>query len=150
MKWTLLAAFLLLFARVDEAFAVVRISNMNDFAFGSWSGVGDLTATDGICIYDNVPPTTYRLRFRGSGAGNAFTITNGTTTLPYTVEYRDSTAAFVTMTANVTVTFAGANNASTTCSGGTNGTIRITILEANLLAATPATYSGTLTVRLQP
>lgn len=132
------------------AFGLVRISNMNDFNFGSWSGVGNLSATDGVCIYDNGGATTYRLRFRGSGTSFAFTMANGAATLPYSVEYRDATGVYTTMTANSTTTFSTANGTSTTCGGGTNGTIRITVLETNLLAQSPGTFSGTLTVRLQP
>lgn len=144
----LLSAGILMTAK--KAYALVRISNLSDFAFGSWSGTGSPTATDSICIYDTAANPTYRLRFRGSGSGFAFTMTNGATTVAYGVEYRGSTGSFVTVTANADATYGNAHSSSSTCGGVPNGSIRVTIPEANLQAVPAGNYTGTITILLRP
>lgn len=136
----------------ENAFSVVRISNMNNFSFGNWPGVGDLVASDGICIYDSVGGggDKYNLRATGSGAGGAFTLSTVGATLPYSVTYLGSSGAKTTLIAGVTDEFKKSDTTSSTCGGGTNGTLEITILETDMALADGGTYSGVLTLLLTP
>jgi hypothetical protein len=136
---------------VAPAFSVVRISNMNDFSFGSWTGVGDLVQSDSICIHDSSTANTnrYTIRATGSGGGGAFSLNSGPNTLAYAVAWQGSQGGIVNLTSGTNTNFRRAST-STTCGGGTNATLRITITEANMLAATAGSYSGTLTILLQP
>ncbi|MBL7661363.1 hypothetical protein JNK13_01295 [bacterium] len=137
----------------NPALAVVRISNMNDFAFGTWSGSGDLQLTDAVCIYDSAGGAANRRYFitlTGSGAGGAFTIASGANTLAYSAAFAGSNGVFTNMTAGVRVQFDGAHRTSNTCGGTTNAQIRISLTQANMLTVDNGSYSGILTVLLQP
>lgn len=142
--------FLLLLIQ-NSVFGVVRITKMNDFIFGTWSGVGQLQSTDAICIYESSARVTYGITASGSGIGGAFTVSNGTTPIAYSVEFTGSNPAntFITLNSTIKTTF-GRSHANTTCSGGTNAQVRVTFTQANLLAGEAGSYSGVLTVRLDP
>lgn len=145
-----LVALFLIFITPSLSKALVRISNMNDFNFGTWSGTGNLTASDNVCIYDSVN-NNYRIRGSGSGTGGAFTLANGANTLPYSVTFQGTVGGAVALTANVqTAAIRAANTTSSTCAGGTNATISITITAANMLTVDAGTYTGVLTILLRP
>ncbi len=139
----------LLLVSSSNANALVRITNMNDFAFGTWSGSGSLQASDGICIVETAANKNYGIRPRGSGAGFAFTVASGANTLAYTVEWQGSVGAMTALTANVRTRFNNGSGTTTPpCGGATNATLRITFPQANLEAATNGSYTGTLTIIL--
>lgn len=145
-KFLIILAALFLF--VPNSYAVVRISNMNDFAFGTWSGTGQLQSSDAVCIHDTQGNMNYGIRPRGSGTSFAFTVTNGTVTIPYSVEFQGSVGGMTTLTTNVKTVFNNANRTSSTCGGGTNATLRVTFTQANLEAAEAGSYTGVLTIIL--
>lgn len=128
---------------------LVRISNVNDINLGSWSGVGNLSKSDDICVYDN-SGGLYTATFTGSAG---FTIQNtALQTLPYTVTYRDGAGLSTNVTSGSPKDFSKAHESSIECGGvgATNGTITITILEAEMAAKTAATYTGILTIMVAP
>lgn len=129
---------------------VVRISNMNDFAFNSWPGYGDLQATDGICIYDTQQNSRYRVRISGSGAGSIYTISNGLETIPFTVQFAGSNGSFRNMPSGRRRRFNAAVRDSSTCNGTTNAQLRVSFVESDLRAAGVGTYTGIITLILQP
>lgn len=134
----------------DYALSVVRISNMNDFNFGTWSGTGNLILNDSVCVHDSTGNSNYGITATGSGAANAFTLSTGAFTLPYSVSYQGSVGAMTALTSGVKIRFNAAYRPSSNCAGGTNGTLRITLTQANLLAANSGTYSGILTILVTP
>lgn len=127
---------------------VARISQLNDIPLGVWSGVGNLTGSDRLCIYRN-SAGLYTIKATGSGAAGAFTLANGAATLPYTVTWNDGTGA-VAMTTNVALANrANAWTAGDGCNGGAsnNATVAVTVTAASLAAATATgSYSGVLTL----
>lgn len=140
----------LLLAQPEQAGALVQITNVNDFSFGTWSGTGDLVITDGICIYEDVGNRRYVVRPTGSGSGSAFTLSGGSSTLAYSVAWVGSGGGgFTTLTSGSNTNFTQSSR-TVNCGGGTNATLQITISAANLLAAEAATYTGTLTLTIQP
>ena len=145
-KILILAAFLLLTAQ--NSFATVQITKMTDFAFGTWSGSGQLQSSDTICVYDSQANANYGITATGSGAASAFTVTDGTVTVAYTAEWQGSIGAMTALTTGVKSLFSAANSVSTTCAGGTNATLRITVSQADLLAAEAGSYTGTVTILL--
>lgn len=126
------------------------ISDLNDFGFGSWSGSGQLQLTDGVCAHDSKLDSRYRIQIDGSGAGSAYTMSNGTQSLAYSVEYAGSDGVFSTMATAIRQRFQFADRILINCGGTTNGSIRITVSEANLLAAENGSYAGTITVIMTP
>lgn len=123
---------------------IVQISDMNDFAFGTYSGTGDLNGTDDVCIYRN-GTGNYTVTATGSGAANAFTMTDGTNTIAYSVTL-DGAALTSGTAANQT----GAHASSANCAGTPNKTLNVDVLAADLQAAPAGAYTGTLTLLVAP
>ena len=148
-SFLLLVTFLWFLAgSIRYAEARIQIVNMNDFNFGTWTGSGGITATDQVCVWEDSGNDRYRVTATGTGTGGAFTITGGTTALPYQVTWTSSNGTTQTLTANVQSVQFRSSSFVNRCGGGTNATIRIDISQSALLAAEAATYTGTLTLLL--
>ena len=149
----LLASLLLLPVFTPAALAAVRITGFTDFTFGTWSGSGDLVLYDGsLCVYDS-GGGQYKITITGSGSGGAYTIASGANTLAYTVGFKASSGTggtFTAMTSGTRKNFTPPNTASETCGGVYNAALRLTFAAASLSAAVPGSYSGSVTVLLEP
>ncbi len=125
----------------------VRISGMSDIVL-NFSGV-DETDTSDACIYRN-GNTAYQITGTGDGAGNAFELTDGTNTVPYSVTFDDGNAVAPLLSG----TALGATNADTVdtdCLGaGPNALISVTVTAADAATLPAATYTGTLTLLVAP
>jgi hypothetical protein len=127
--------------------ATVRVSSINDFSFGSWSGSGDLTAEDDICVYNSVDGN-YRVTI--TATGGAYQMTSSGNLLDFTVRFKKNGGSYSQLTHGVPSSFDGANTSSTICSGGTNATIEVQITSVELLSVRPGSYSGALTILIEP
>ena len=128
---------------------LVRISGMDDFAFGSWSGSGNLTSSSTVCIYRSSGGGNYSVTASGSGAGSSFTVASGGSTIAYQVRWKQVGNSFSTLTASSPSSFAGASS-SLTCGGSDNAEMEVQFSAANLGAASAGSYSGTLTFIIAP
>lgn len=126
----------------------VRISGFTNISLGPWNGSGDLTAENNLCIY-NSATADYRVRARGSGAGNAFHLSGVGGDVDYGVRFKQSTGSYVTLTADVFQDFTDANTSSDNCGGLTNASLEVSVSSDDLSAAAAGSYSGTLTVLLE-
>lgn len=142
-----LFSILILSLLSSQSLADVQITNMNDIALGSWGGSGDLQGDDSVCIY-STGSADYLVTASGSGAGSAFELTSGSDTLTYEVRYNDG-GSFVQLTTGNSQAFTGASS-TVNCGGGTNGTLRVTVRELDLSGVLSGSYSGTLTVVIDP
>ncbi len=127
----------------------VQISNLTDINLGAFAGV-DLTGSSPACIYRNGPATTYQITGTGSGAANAFTLTDGTNTVPYTVNYTDDSVTSAMTTGTALLGQDGADDDTGCANTGDNGTIAVTVTAANAAALPASTYTGTLTLVVAP
>lgn len=128
---------------------LARITDVGDLNFGSYSGAGNATLDDSVCIYTNNSAGQYKLTARGSGTSYAFTITNGSETIPYSVRWNttNSTTGNFQVDANVqTSTLSGASTTSQVCSGVNNANFQVIITKNSILGAPAGNYSGTLTL----
>lgn len=135
---------------VDELMLITGMASLN---FGTWTGSGDLTQNENVCIYTNQATGLYTVTASGSGAASAFTLTDGGNTLAYTVYFNDVSGIVGEVQLNTTVannTQTGANTASQTCGGGNNANYRVNIASAALAAAPSGIYTGTLTIVVEP
>ncbi len=134
----------------------VQIDNIDDLALGTWSGVGDLSAADNVCIHSRHSGQTYGITLTGDGAGGAFTLSSGAPTLlPYRVYWNDE----ITEVGKVEV-FAGVKLGSQTGASrfrrcrfvptGTNANFSVEISSTDLEGVQAGTYSGVLTLFLGP
>jgi spore coat protein U-like protein len=131
--------------------AKVRISSLSDVNFGTISNLTiDAVQAQSICIYSNGLSNGYSIRADGSGAGGAFTLSNGVTSMAYTVRWHNQAGQ-----SNGTILTTGALlGAQTTtaqnqlCSSGapTTASLIVTLPATSLSSAGAGNYSGTLTL----
>lgn len=141
----------------------VRISGLSDMPLGTWSGAGDATSNDNLCIgrtgvgfFGSGP---YRILASGDGEpGNpsAFTLSNGARQLSYNAFFNDAAgiAGRQPLTPGVALTsqsgfgFWQVLNYLFGCSVF-NANISIAVPESELRGAA-GVYTGTLTLILTP
>ncbi|MEM7082789.1 MAG: hypothetical protein AAF465_08645 [Pseudomonadota bacterium] len=142
---------------------VARVSGLNDINFGTWSGAGDLSASDNLCIGRSgvglFGTGIYRVRLDGDGDAfdvNAFTLSNGTDLLYYNVAFNDAVGAGGTpVTGGVMLNnqtgfgFWQFLNVVFGCAVN-NANIEVTIPATELNSAPAGNYTGTLTIVLIP
>lgn len=145
------------------------IFGLNDVDFGTWSGTGDLSADEDICVAvsSTLPtflgqPRFYRLIATGDGSPgnpNSFTLSNGATDINYRVFLTDADSQIEMLpgninsgnhfigtpayNANIAAFFGGAPNPCIT----PNATISI-LIEESELASGAGRHTGTLTLEL--
>lgn len=129
---------------------LVRITSMADFAFGTYTGTGALDSNDDVNVASNYTGT-YQVVLTGSGAASAFTITNGTQTIAYSVAYNKATgiAGGVAATSGTAIT-AQTGVVKPLATATLNGNIRVQMTQANIQAVDAGTYTGTLTIVVTP
>ena len=131
-----------------------RITGLTDVAFNQDPGTAASSAQD-VCVWSNTATKAYTITATGSGAGSAFTLSDGATTVPYSVEWaatsgQTSGAALASGTASASLTSAAANQ---TCSSAPTSTasliVRIGTTDLSTMSA-GSTYTGTLTLLVTP
>jgi hypothetical protein len=133
--------------------ARARITGLADVAFTSQDPNTAATNAQNICVWSNTSTKGYNVLATGSGASNAFTLANGSLTVPYSVEL--NSAAGQTSGTALTSGTASADQVSTannqTCSGGETQSLIVGISTDDLgtMQAT-TTYTGTLTLVVAP
>lgn len=130
--------------------ALVQISDLNDISLGTFDGTTDLSGSDNVCVYSN--NGGFNITATGSGTSSAFTLAGGGTTVPYAVEWANSSGA-----SSGTEMFAGrplngqtAKFAGADCGGGTNTTVLVSVSQADLSSAPSDAYAGVLTLLVAP
>lgn len=141
----------------------VRISGLTDMPLGTWSGTGDATSNDNLCIGRTgvafFGTGVYRILASGDGEpGNpsAFTLSNGARRLSYNAFFNDTTGTAGRQPLIPGVALTGQSgfglwqifNYLFGCSQ-LNANISITVPESELQGAA-GVYTGTLTLILTP
>lgn len=124
----------------------------------SWNGADDVTLTDSVCVFTS--GGAYEVTASGSGAANAFTVTDGSTLISYTVQWDDSAGASsgTTLTTGVqsSANFAGTTTLSDCTPTPTNNATFIVTMNGDsgtndlASATTGVNYTGTLTLLVTP
>jgi spore coat protein U-like protein len=132
----------------------VQISGLNDIVFGTVDpGVAAASAED-VCVWSNTSGKGYTVTATGSGASNAFSLSDGANSLAYAVEWA-GTAGQSTGTALVSGTaLSGLSSTATnpTCSSGpvASASLIVKMTAADLQSAVASSYTGTLTLVVAP
>lgn len=132
-----------------------RISNLQDFNFGAGLTLPPRQIDD-ICIYSTTGAYTITASSNGNGTGGPqFRMLSATSTefVRYLVEFRDDTFSQNgdALTHNVaSAVYNNADTVSDSCSGGVNSRLILEIHAPTFNAATPDTYTDTLTLLVQP
>ena len=133
---------------------LVRISGVADLNFGTYSGSGDISRDDDVCIWTNHSAGNYKVLAQGDGDSHAFTVkTLGEETIAYSVRWNNSTRT----TGNSQLTadqlsddFSGASTTSSTCGGGSTANFQVLFAQDDLLSVRPGTYTGVLKFIISP
>lgn len=132
----------------------VRITGVADLNLGEFSGSGNLTSNDDVCIYTNDSGGQYQVTAHGDGAGSAFTVSDpSSNTIPYEVYWNDSTGTTGNVELSTNITLGTQSSADTTdenCSGGNTANFQVVVRESELSGQLAATFSGVLTLVIEP
>ena len=129
----------------------IRITGLDDLDFGTWNGSSNLTRDSFHCVGTNQASRRFNIRAVGSGAGGAFTLSNGSGgTLAYSAAYRSGTGVNRALTANAVQTGHVGVALSACRSGSQTMRLRLTISTAQFGAARDGVYTGTLTLTVAP
>ena len=134
--------------------ARVQISGLSDVAFGTVDPATAASSAQDLCVWSNTVGRTYDITATGSGAASAFTLSDGSNLLSYSVEWGadaglSSGSAFTPGTS-----LNGLASAATdaTCSSGpaASASLIVKMTAADMQAAVASSYTGTLTLVVAP
>lgn len=125
----------------------IRVSQLNDIDLGMYTGT-DKLATESLCVFRS-SGGTYAVTATGSGAGGAYLLQNGASTIPFTVSWDDGTGP-AQMTPGVPLPGRqGSFMQSDTCNNGANNnaSVLLSVLAADMDAApVSGQHSGVITI----
>jgi hypothetical protein len=132
----------------------VQISGLSDVVFGTVDPTVAASDAQNVCVWSNTVGRAYNVTATGSGASNAFLLSDGTNSLAYEVEWADTSGqangtAFTSGTALASLASTATNP---TCSSGpaTTASLIIKMTTADMQAALASSYTGTLTLVVAP
>lgn len=132
----------------------VQISGLSDIAFGTVDPAIAASSAQDVCVWSNTAGRGYTITATGSGASNAFTLTDGSTTLGYAVQWAGSSGQSSGTALTTGSALGGLTSTATnpTCSAGpaATATLVVNVSAAALQAANAGTYNGTLTLIVAP
>jgi hypothetical protein len=134
----------------------LRLSGLSDFAFGTYSGSGALSANADVCVYDNSSNGNYHVTATDSTSltATAFAAQNGAAaSIPFSVRWNNGTGTTgnYALTYNKSHAASGANTKSTDCStGGKSANLNIQFVATDLAGKPGGAYTSTITVMVEP
>ena len=131
---------------VDE----VKISNLADIPLGNFAGV-DISGSSAACVYRSGVTGLYNITGTGSGAGNAFELTDGVNSVAYLVDFNDG-SGLSSLASGFALASTGATATDDDCTtaGGDNALVQVTVTAAAATILPASTYTGTLTLLISP
>ena len=136
----------------------VNITSLDDITFTATvmrtalNTGADATGGDAFCVWSNNPDGSYFITATGNGASNAFSLTDGTRTLPYSVIVNTAAQpSGPTLSPGVKSPKFTSPATVPDCAGATTANLLIRITNANIatMEAT-TTYTGVLTLLVSP
>jgi hypothetical protein len=134
--------------------ARVQITGLSDLAFGTLDPSSAASSAENVCVWSNTATKGYNLTAAGDGGSNAFTLTNGTTTLAYAVEWAGTSGQTTgsALTTNTPKTGLTSTATASNCSSSTTASLIVKFSTAQMQAAvgSATAYTGTLTLLVAP
>lgn len=132
-----------------------RITGLSDVDFLNQDPGSAATDAQDVCVWSNTATKAYTVTATGSGTANAFTLSNGSETVPYSVEWSASSGdtsgtALSTGTASGSLT-SGATHQTCTSGPSASASLIVGISTADLgTMSAGSNYTGTLTLLVTP
>jgi hypothetical protein len=133
----------------------VQLSGLTDVSFTNQDPATAAANAQNVCVWSNTSTKGYNVTATGSGAANAFTLANGGSTVPYSVEWAGSSGqssgtSLVTGSALTGLT-STATNATCSSGPGSSASLIVRIPTTSLQGMqAAASYTGTLTLVVAP
>ena len=108
-----------------------KITGLTNVSFVGQDPATAASSAQSICVWSNTATKAYSITASGSGTGSAFTLTNGSATVPYLVEWAASS---------------GATSGSALSAGSASGSLTSTATNQN--CASGPTASASLIVKM--
>ena len=134
----------------------VRISGLSDINFANADPSSAATNAQSVCVWSNTSTRGYSVTATGSGAGSAFTLTNGVDpAVPYNVEWAGSSGQSAGTAVGTGSALTGLTSTATNsdCSAGpsASASLIVTIGSPTLQSMVAGVnYTGTLTLVVAP
>jgi hypothetical protein len=132
-----------------------RISGLTDVAFTNQDPSSAASNAQDVCVWSNTATKAYTITASGNGPGSAFTLSNGSSTVPYSVQWAASSGQ--TLGSGLSAGAASASLTSTatnqSCASGptASASLVVGIATADLgTMAAGSNYTGTLTLLITP
>jgi len=139
--------------RIDIDIApAVRISSLDNIAFGTWSGTGGLSAEETFCVYNNTSTSAYEVTITSpnqDGSSNFFVTDGGVKSVGYQLQFKDDVLPGGGSTVGALAIGGVGDNNDLDC-GGDNAKLTVNFLEADLSASSSAVYTDTVTLVVSP
>jgi hypothetical protein len=134
---------------------LARITGLTDVTWANQDPSIAATNAQNLCVWSNTATKAYTVTATGSGASSVFSLTNGSTTVPYSVEWNSainqaSGTALATGVASASLVSSATNQ---TCASGptASASLIVGITTADLGTMSPGpSYTGTLTIIITP
>jgi hypothetical protein len=132
-----------------------QITGLSDISFTNADPTTTATSTQNDCVWSNTATKGYSIKATGSGAAGAFTLASGGLTVPYSVQWSQSSgqSSGTSLTAGTALSGQVSTATTPTCSSGPSTTSSLIVSIAssdlqNMVAAT--SYTGTLSLLVTP
>ncbi len=136
--------------------ALVQISGLSDISLSPTNFGIAVTGNTTVCIYTNVisPLGSYFVTATSANpSSGAFRVANGSNFITYNAFWNGTSSPTQTTSLSSgtkTTQQSGGNSASLTCSGTPNANFNISLSSAQVLGASAATYTDTVTLVISP
>jgi len=132
-----------------------RITGLSDVSFTNQDPSTPASSAQDVCVWSNTATKAYTITATGSGTGSAFTLSDGSGTVPYSVEWastsgQTSGTALTEGTASASLT-SGANNQTCSIAPAASASLVVKIGTTDLgTMSAGSSYTGTLTLLVTP
>lgn len=156
--WICACAFALLALAAGPALAQsnnVRLTKLSDVPFGTITNFGaDSVSSQSVCAFSSSSTKNYHVTANGSGAGGAFSLASGSSSLAYDVQWNSASGQTSGTQLSPNVALTGLLSAATqqACNSGpaTSGSLIVIVRSSAISSAQAGNYSGTLTLVIGP
>ncbi|MFN7024894.1 MAG: hypothetical protein ACK4QP_10300 [Pseudorhizobium sp.] len=133
----------------------VRISGLTDIDFTNQDPATAASSAQNVCVWSNTATKAYTITATGSGAGSAFTLSNGSAAVSYEVQWAGISGAMAgtTLTAGSASSSFSSTATNQNCASGPSASASLIVgLGTGALSAmnAGANYTGTLTLLVTP
>lgn len=131
----------------------VKLTKLSNVTFSSVDPSVAVSNAQSVCVWSNTAGRKYTIKASGSGSSDAFTLTDGTDSVPYTVQWAQTAgqSTGLAMTAGTDLTDQSSSAVTQDCVAGNSASLIVGIASPDLQGMTASTpYTGTLTLLVSP